>query len=219
MIDSVIEYLPRALETEPWRTYGVDQARVRTRDAPSPSLVDDPGLLARTLERPSRLSEHVPIVFPVHPRTRSRIEALGTRNAASKRLLLVEPLGYLPFLGLQARARFVLTDSGGVQEETSALGTPCFTLRDSTERPITITHGTNVLLGAEPERILDIDFRAAGNGDQARADPTLGRRGGDTRRRHDHQGAQWIVARRAGAGIGRLPRATAMGPDRYRGCG
>jgi UDP-N-acetylglucosamine 2-epimerase (non-hydrolysing) len=109
------------------------------------------------------LTEEVPVIFPVHPRTRARIETLGATVVASERLMLVEPLGYLPFLGLQARARFVLTDSGGVQEETSALGTPCFTLRDSTERPITISLGTNVLLGAQPERIADITARAAGD--------------------------------------------------------
>jgi UDP-N-acetylglucosamine 2-epimerase (non-hydrolysing) len=95
------------------------------------------------------------VLFPVHPRTRARLDSLGLAPR-SPRLRLTEPLGYLDFLGLEAAARLVLTDSGGVQEETTALGVPCFTLRDSTERPVTVDLGTNTLLGACPERIRDI---------------------------------------------------------------
>jgi UDP-N-acetylglucosamine 2-epimerase (non-hydrolysing) len=161
MIDSVFEHLPRALEAEPWQAFGVQEREYALVTLHRPALVDDPELLARTMEELRTLTEEIPVIFPVHPRTRARIETLGATGVASKRLMLVEPLGYLPFLGLEARARFVLTDSGGVQEETSALGTLCFTLRDSTERPITITQGTNVLLGARPERIADITARVA----------------------------------------------------------
>jgi UDP-N-acetylglucosamine 2-epimerase (non-hydrolysing) len=92
-------------------------------------------------------------VFPVHPRTQARLEALDVDTSA---LVLTAPLGYLDFLGLEAEARFLLTDSGGVQEETSALGVPCFTLRDTTERPITVELGTNTLLGLRPDRIREI---------------------------------------------------------------
>jgi UDP-N-acetylglucosamine 2-epimerase (non-hydrolysing) len=156
MIDSVFEHLPRALEIEPWRAFGVDEQGYALVTLHRPALVDDLELLARTMEGLSALAVDVPVIFPVHPRTRARIEALDGGAADGDSLTLVEPFGYLQFLGLQARARFVLTDSGGVQEETSALGTPCFTLRDSTERPITISQGTNVLLGARPERIIEI---------------------------------------------------------------
>ncbi len=122
-----------------------------------PALVNDSILLAATVRALERLSERYPVVFPVHPRTRARIEALaGEEQPRGTRFRLVGPLGYLAFLGLQASARFVLTDSGGVQEETSALGVQCFTLRDSTERPVTVTHGTNTILGARPERIAEI---------------------------------------------------------------
>jgi UDP-N-acetylglucosamine 2-epimerase (non-hydrolysing) len=90
----------------------------------------------------------MPIVFPVHPRTARQLDrrALAHRSPT---LLVTEPLGYLPFLALQDHAAFVLTDSGGIQEETTVLGVPCFTLRDNTERPITISQGTNTLVGAD----------------------------------------------------------------------
>src|SRR5439155_5100795 len=102
-------------------------------------------------------AEETPLLFPVHPRTVERLAGLelGGRIADSN-LIVTRPLGYLAFLGLESAARFVLTDSGGVQEETSALGVPCFTLRSTTERPITIELGTNALLGLEPERIARI---------------------------------------------------------------
>src|SRR5262249_24774805 len=93
----------------------------------------------------------VDVVFPIHPRTRERIHQYGLAIPAS--LKLIEPLGYLDFLGLQQGAAAVITDSGGIQEETTYLGIPCITVRANTERPITISHGTNVLVGPDPERI------------------------------------------------------------------
>jgi UDP-N-acetylglucosamine 2-epimerase (non-hydrolysing) len=155
MIDSVFQHLPRALAEEPWRAYGLEERGFALVTLHRPALVEDPQLLAKTMTGLRELSGHLPVLFPVHPRTRARIEALGSDGARGA-LVLTEPLGYMEFLGLEARARLVLTDSGGVQEETSALGTPCFTLRDSTERPVTITHGTNTLLGAQPDRIIEI---------------------------------------------------------------
>ena len=111
-------------------------------------LVDDPDLLATTVDALEELARTSPLVFPVHPRTRlPRVPA---------NVLLTEPLGYLEFLGLEAEAQFVLTDSGGVQEETSAFGVPCFTLRENTERPATVELGTNTVLGLRPERIPEI---------------------------------------------------------------
>jgi UDP-N-acetylglucosamine 2-epimerase (non-hydrolysing) len=118
-----------------------------------PALVDGP-LLADAIDALARVAARLPVVFPVHPRTRAAIEALGTELPSGLRLL--DPLGYLDFLALVASAAGVLTDSGGIQEETTFLGIPCFTLRDNTERPVTIELGTNVLLGLAPERIDEV---------------------------------------------------------------
>jgi UDP-N-acetylglucosamine 2-epimerase (non-hydrolysing) len=104
------------------------------------------------MERLGEVARELPVVFPVHPRTRKMLAGAGSHPG----LILTEPLGYLDFLSLEADAKAVLTDSGGVQEETTFLGVPCFTLRDSTERPVTIRLGTNTLLGLEPQRIDDI---------------------------------------------------------------
>ena len=117
-----------------------------------PALVDGP-LLARTVERLAALARELPVVFPVHPRTRKMMESVDAEHPG---LSLVEPLGYLDFLSLMADARAVLTDSGGIQEETTYLGIPCFTLRDNTERPVTLTAGTNTLLGLDPAAIASI---------------------------------------------------------------
>jgi len=114
-----------------------------------PALVDGP-LLAKTMARLGALARQMPVVFPVHPRTRAKLEAIDAEHPG---LLLCEPLGYLDFLSLLADAGAVLTDSGGIQEETTYLGIPCFTLRDNTERPITVTDGTNTLLGLDPAAI------------------------------------------------------------------
>jgi UDP-N-acetylglucosamine 2-epimerase (non-hydrolysing) len=103
------------------------------------------------------LSESIPVVFPIHPRTRARLNAGGYAALLEQSSVVTsEPLSYLEFLGLEAEARAVVTDSGGVQEETSALGVPCFTIRDSTERPVTVELGTNTVLGARPGRIAEV---------------------------------------------------------------
>jgi UDP-N-acetylglucosamine 2-epimerase (non-hydrolysing) len=117
-----------------------------------PALVDGP-LLAATIERLAALAREMPVVFPVHPRTRSMMEAIASEHPG---LLLCDPLGYIDFLSLLADAGAVLTDSGGIQEETTYLDIPCFTLRDNTERPITVTAGTNTLLGLDPSAIAQI---------------------------------------------------------------
>jgi UDP-N-acetylglucosamine 2-epimerase (non-hydrolysing) len=116
-----------------------------------PALVDGP-LLDVVLEQLGALARELPVLFPVHPRTRKMMEALDV----PAHINLIDPVGYLDFLSLQADAAAVLTDSGGVQEETTYLGVPCFTLRSTTERPVTISNGTNTLLGLEPERIADL---------------------------------------------------------------
>jgi UDP-N-acetylglucosamine 2-epimerase (non-hydrolysing) len=154
MIDSLYARVEAARAAAPWERLSLDRGGYALVTLHRPALVDDDDLLAATLDGLDALAHDVPVVFPVHPRTRERLRRLGARGGA--RLLLTEPLGYLDFIGLEAEARFVLTDSGGVQEETSALGVRCFTLRDTTERPVTIELGTNTLLGARPERIVEI---------------------------------------------------------------
>jgi len=122
-----------------------------------PSNVDDPDVLRRIFVALEEVGKDLPIIFPVHPRTLSALGRFGLgggndRNGSAVRR--IQPLGYLDFLHLQKRAALVLTDSGGIQEETSILGVPCLTLRDNTERPVTITHGTNRLVGTDPHRIV-----------------------------------------------------------------
>jgi UDP-N-acetylglucosamine 2-epimerase (non-hydrolysing) len=153
MIDSLLEVVPRGREAHPWEAYGLAPGAYGLVTLHRPALVDDPELLAETFRALGELAGEVPLVFPVHPRTHQRIAAQGLEVGS---LRLTEPLGYVEFVGLEAEARFVLTDSGGIQEETSALGVPCFTLRDSTERPVTLELGTNTLLGLDPATITEI---------------------------------------------------------------
>jgi UDP-N-acetylglucosamine 2-epimerase (non-hydrolysing) len=121
-----------------------------------PALVDGP-LLAETVAQLSHLAQQMPVVFPVHPRTRKMMDELDNLEwAAQKNLILTEPFGYLDFLSLLTDAKAVLTDSGGIQEETTYLGVPCFTLRANTERPVTVELGTNTLLGLDPAAIAEI---------------------------------------------------------------
>jgi len=126
-----------------------------------PSNVDDPAILKGILEALAELSERMPVVFPIHPRTRKMVDQAGLGGLLTSGdrvpehgLWACEPLGYLEFLHLNMNARLVLTDSGGLQEETSVLGVPCLTLRHNTERPITCSEGTNALVGNEKARIL-----------------------------------------------------------------
>lgn len=119
-----------------------------------PSNVDNPEVLDTIIESLLEASETLELVFPVHPRTRNQLEQHGLlKKLETSRIALLEPQGYLQMLGLMKDARVVMTDSGGIQEETTALGVPCITLRESTERPITVTEGTNILVGSDPVKI------------------------------------------------------------------
>ncbi len=121
-----------------------------------PSNVDDPVVLERLLRVLCDISQSTPLVFPLHPRTRMRIDASGLNELLEgARITTTAPLGYLEMLGLMKDSRFVLTDSGGIQEETTALGVPCITLRENTERPITVTQGSNTVVGTDPEKIVE----------------------------------------------------------------
>jgi len=124
-----------------------------------PSNVDDKEVFGGLLESLLAISEKLPIIFPAHPRTRGRIEEFGFADkVANSNIKLIEPLGYLDFMRLYSGAKLVLTDSGGLQEETTALSIPCLTLRENTERPITIEMGTNILVGTNPEKIRQTAF-------------------------------------------------------------
>jgi UDP-N-acetylglucosamine 2-epimerase (non-hydrolysing) len=123
-----------------------------------PSSVDDPGTLDGLMAAVERLQRELPIVFPVHPRTRKALD--GRVNGSMPWLHLTDPMGYLDFMKLVSHARLVLTDSGGLQEETTVLGVPCLTLRNNTERPATVEQGTNTLVGLHPDRIVACGLRA-----------------------------------------------------------
>jgi UDP-N-acetylglucosamine 2-epimerase (non-hydrolysing) len=117
-----------------------------------PSNVDDPSMLTRIIDTLLELSLDLPMLFPIHPRTRNRLKGLGV-HTDGKGLFLIDPVGYLEFLALQQSATLVVTDSGGIQEETTYLGVPCLTVRESTERPVTVTVGTNILTGQNMNRL------------------------------------------------------------------
>lgn len=151
MIDSLFACVDEARELAAWNSLGVEHGGYVLVTLHRPSLVDSPALLATTMAALGDLSRRLPVVFPVHPRTRTRLTVAGAANRVG--LHLIDPLPYRTFVSLEIGAAAVVTDSGGVQEETTALGVPCFTLRDNTERPVTITDGTNVLLGLDPGRL------------------------------------------------------------------
>jgi UDP-N-acetylglucosamine 2-epimerase (non-hydrolysing) len=167
MIDTLAAMRPRIAEVDAPGVHGLARGDYVVVTLHRPALVDGP-LLATAVAALDAIAEHLPVVFPIHPRTRARMDDAGLRFRAPG-LRLLEPLGYLEFLSLAEGAAGILTDSGGIQEETTYLGIPCFTLRDNTERPITCEIGTNVLLGLAPERIEEVpallaEARAEGAG-------------------------------------------------------
>jgi UDP-N-acetylglucosamine 2-epimerase (non-hydrolysing) len=154
MIDTLVAMLPRIKARSVAAVHGLAPGSYLAVTLHRPALVDGT-LLVEALEQLERVSTKLPVVFPVHPRTRGAMDALGL-DGGNGRLRLTEPLGYLDFLATVAESAAVLTDSGGIQEEATFLGIPCFTLRDNTERPVTVELGTNTLLGLQPSRISDI---------------------------------------------------------------
>jgi UDP-N-acetylglucosamine 2-epimerase (non-hydrolysing) len=149
MIDTLVRLLPRADEQLP-SGVRMPYALVTLH---RPSNVDDLRWLRDLLATLTDLSSQLNVIFPVHPRTRERLNDLGHTTGPNVRLRLLEPLPYLEFLTLQRRAAMVITDSGGIQEETTFLGVPCLTVRENTERPLTTTHGTNQLVGRDLQRL------------------------------------------------------------------
>lgn len=161
MIDTLLRHVKQATPAEQTLAAAVDAvlflksvAGYGVLTLHRPSNVDDPVVLERLLTVLHDISEEMPLVFPVHPRTQARIVSAGLDKLLdTPRIHRLPPLGYLEMLGLMSRARIVLTDSGGIQEETTALGVPCITLRESTERPITVEQGSNTITGTDPLKI------------------------------------------------------------------
>ncbi|MBN2582466.1 MAG: UDP-N-acetylglucosamine 2-epimerase (non-hydrolyzing) [Planctomycetes bacterium] len=156
MIDTLLKHLERARQSAVLANLGLVPQGYAVMTLHRPSNVDDAAVLSRLLDAIDVVQRDMPIIFPCHPRTRGRIEAmgLGGRLASMGNLRLIDPQGYLDFLCLTASANLVLTDSGGIQEETTILRVPCLTLRENTERPVTCTLGSNQLVGTDPARIL-----------------------------------------------------------------
>jgi UDP-N-acetylglucosamine 2-epimerase (non-hydrolysing) len=167
MIDTLLKHKERASALGVLGQYGLDPGKYALVTLHRPSNVDEPTVLKGILEALGEIAKRLPVVFPAHPRTQERISEFGLGDLIQSpepfaelgsgkqenKPWLMEPLGYLEFLGLMADARLVLTDSGGIQEETTILGVPCLTLRENTERPITVTEGTNLVVGSHKERI------------------------------------------------------------------
>jgi UDP-N-acetylglucosamine 2-epimerase (non-hydrolysing) len=155
MIDSLKQHLGRARASQITADLGLTNSDYAVLTLHRPSNVDEPIVFKRILDAVAEISRRLPVVFPAHPRTRKNISRLELSARVNKMsgLRLIEPLGYLDFLSLYSGARLVLTDSGGIQEETTVLGIPCLTLRENTERPITVTLGTNRVVGTDPEKI------------------------------------------------------------------
>jgi len=153
MIDSLVALEERFRNADAAASMGMKAGGYLLVTLHRPALVDG-ALLVEVMARLNDLSSELPVLFPVHPRTRKMMARMDVEPGTGVRL--VDPVSYVEFLSLEADARAVLTDSGGVQEETTYLGVPCFTLRDNTERPVTVRAGTNTLIGLMPERIAEI---------------------------------------------------------------
>lgn len=152
MIDTLVHLLPVAERCDVLSRFHLKPHYYGLVTLHRPSNVDDLTVLAGLLDALENISRRLPLIFPVHPRTKGHIEELGIRDKTSG-LQMVDPLGYVEFLALERHARLVITDSGGIQEETTYLGIPCLTVRKNTERPITVTMGTNTLVGQDTDRL------------------------------------------------------------------
>lgn len=149
MIDTLVRLLPQSQDT------GVSDlpGKYALVTLHRPSNVDDPVMLKKVMDTLIQISEDIPVLFPVHPRTRVRLSDNGINIPNENRLRLLDPVGYKQFIALQRNATVVVTDSGGIQEETTYLGVPCLTVRENTERPVTVTEGTNILVGQDMESL------------------------------------------------------------------
>jgi UDP-N-acetylglucosamine 2-epimerase (non-hydrolysing) len=156
MIDTLLAHRDRARALDARRRYGLNGSYA-ILTLHRPTNVDDPVVFEGLMLSIGEIAREMPVVFPVHPRTRPAVlkSETASRLVEAGGLRLLDPLGYLEFLSLMEHSRVVLTDSGGIQEETTILGVPCLTLRQNTERPVTVTDGTNRVVGTEPARIIE----------------------------------------------------------------
>ncbi|MGB2797700.1 MAG: UDP-N-acetylglucosamine 2-epimerase [Phycisphaerae bacterium] len=168
MIDTLLANLEQARSSPILEDLRLEPRGYAALTLHRPSNVDDRDAFERLFGAIRKIAEELPVIFPIHPRTRKNMVRFGMMEGEGAEAVggvrLVEPLGYLDFLKLMAEARLVLTDSGGIQEETTILKVPCLTLRETTERPITVEVGSNLVVGTEPERILS-GYRAIMRGD------------------------------------------------------
>lgn len=153
MIDSLLQVAARSRSSDLWERVGVNSSDFVLVTLHRPATVDDPTCLREVVELLGRIARHEPVLFPIHPRTLKRLESSGLELPAGVKP--TDPMGYVDFVTAMAGASVVLTDSGGVQEETTVLGVPCITYRESTERPITVAEGTNVVVGRDPDRAFE----------------------------------------------------------------
>ena len=170
MIDSLRSHIDQALADKPWERFDLEPGRYGLITLHRPANVDDSAVFSEIAGALIQISRDLPLLFPTHPRTLERMEQIGIDLGTVR---VVEPLGYLEFLGLMAKARVVLTDSGGIQEETTALGVPCVTLRLNTERPITVQVGTNRLAGIKTFSIVNAAREALSQANVSHTLPAL----------------------------------------------
>jgi UDP-N-acetylglucosamine 2-epimerase (non-hydrolysing) len=162
MIDSLKRYREKSSCSTILENLGLRSRQYAVMTLHRPSNVDEEKTLRNILRAVEEIQQRLPVVFPVHPRSRKMFQRFGLEKNISrlKGLKLIEPAGYLDFLRLMDQSRLVLTDSGGIQEETTVLGIPCLTLRENTERPVTVREGTNRVVGTDPDRIVTAAWRA-----------------------------------------------------------
>lgn len=171
MIDCLIDAWPQIESRRVWEDLGLTPHNYGVVTMHRPSNVDHPDVLAGVVATLTEIAQRLPLVFPVHPRTRERLASAGMNERSGVRL--IHPLGYLEFISLISSAQIVITDSGGIQEETTFLHVPCLTLRDNTERPVTISHGTNQLVGSRPADLAGTTFETLARKDPSRPAPPL----------------------------------------------
>jgi UDP-N-acetylglucosamine 2-epimerase (non-hydrolysing) len=174
MIDSLLSNIERATAATVRSQLGIENVPYAVLTLHRPSNVDESSSFTEIIEALAEIGKRLPVIFPAHPRTRKMIAELGLEPAIerARNVKVIEPLGYLDFLALMRDARLVLTDSGGIQEETTVLGVPCITLRRNTERPITVEMGTNAIAGTSSVKIIDAALRALDNR-EARVAPAI----------------------------------------------
>ncbi len=175
MIDTLLRSRARADRSGILTTLGLAKKGYAAVTLHRPSNVDEAGAFSAILAALETIAVDMPVVFPIHPRSRGNLESFGLVDRARKiaRLKLLEPMGYIDFVRLMADAALVLTDSGGIQEETTILGVPCLTLRDNTERPVTLTQGTNRLTGNQTDEIVAVYHEVRANPPQTERMPDL----------------------------------------------